>query len=263
MRHARRCLMGLLIVAAAWTGDALAATNTLVGDSYDTLPGGRVELHLNFAGGPPPQPRIFTTGNPPRIAVDFADTSNEAPRHLDIGKGSTSGVSAVSAGGRTRVVVELMREASYRTRVDGNDLVLTVNNGSEAQTTTTAATIDPTKALPSATNGPSISGIDFRRGPNGEGRVLVNFSGAGANADMRREGDRLIVNLSHVKLPAEQAQKLDVLDFATPVQSITTRADMGGGARMEIAFNGNVETSSYQTADQYVVEMPNTASCFS
>jgi type IV pilus assembly protein PilQ len=256
MRHARRCLMmGLLIAAAAWTGDAVAATNTLKGISYDTLPGGRVELHLNFAGGPPPQPRIFTTGNPPRIAVDFADTDNTAPRHVDIGKGSTSGVSAISAGGRTRVVVELMREASYRTRVDGNDLVVTVNNGSEAQTTTTASTIDPTKALPSTMNGPSVSGIDFRRGPNGEGRVLVSFSGAGADADMHREGDKLIVRLSHVNLPADQAQRLDVLDFATPVQTITTHAGMGGGASMEIAVKGNVETSSYQTADQYVVEV--------
>lgn len=256
MRHARRCLMmGLLMAAAAWAGNAAAATNTLKGISYDTLPGGRVELHMNFAGGPPPQPRIFTTGNPPRIAVDFADTSNAAPRHIDIGKGSTSGVSAVSAGGRTRVVVELMRDASYNTRVDGNDLVMTVNNGTEAQTTTTASAIDPTKALPSTMNGPSVSGIDFRRGPNGEGRVLVSFSGAGADVDMRREGDKLIVNLSHVKLPADQAQRLDVLDFATPVQSINTHAGMGGGARMEIDFKGNVETSSYQTADQYVVEV--------
>ncbi|MGN2243926.1 type IV pilus secretin PilQ [Frateuria sp. GZRR33] len=256
MRQARRCLLtGLLMAAAAWAGDAVAATNTLKGISYDTLPGGKVELHMNFAGGPPPQPRIFTTGNPPRIAVDFADTTNAAPRHLDIGKGSTSGVSAVSAGGRTRVVVELMRDASYDTRVDGNDLVMTVNNGTAAQTTTTAATIDPTKALPSAVNGPSVSGIDFRRGPNGEGRVLVGFSGAGADVDMHREGDKLIVNLSHVKLPAEQAQRLDVLDFATPVQSITTRAGMGGGAHMEIDVKGNVETSSYQTADQYVVEV--------
>jgi len=256
MRQARRCLLtGLLTAAAAWAGDALAATNTLKGISYDTLPGGKVELHMNFAGGPPPEPRIFTTGNPPRIAVDFADTTNAAPRHLDIGKGSTSGVSAVSAGGRTRVVVELMRDASYDTRVDGNDLVMTVNNGTSAQTTTTASTIDPTKALPSAMNGPSVSGIDFRRGPNGEGRVLVGFSGAGADVDMHREGDKLIVNLSHVKLPAEQAQRLDVLDFATPVQSIVTRAGMGGGAHMEIDIKGNVETSSYQTADQYVVEV--------
>ncbi|UGB38485.1 type IV pilus secretin PilQ [Frateuria soli] len=255
MRQARRCLLtGLLMAAAVWAGDAVAATNTLKGISYDTLPGGRVELHMSFAGGPP-QPRIFTTGNPPRIAVDFADTTNAAPRHLDIGKGSTSGVSAVSAGGRTRVVVELMRDASYETRVDGNDLVMTVNNGTAAQTTTTASAVDPTKALPSAMNGPSVSGIDFRRGPNGEGRVLVGFSGAGADVDMHREGGKLIVTMNHVKLPAEQAQRLDVLDFATPVQSITTRAGMGGGARMEIDVKGNVETSSYQTADQYVVEV--------
>src|SRR3546814_14322654 len=75
---------------------------------------------MDFGDGPVPQPKIFTTGNPPRIAVDFADTDNAASRHLDIGKGSTSGVSAVSAGGRTRVVVELMRESSYRSRIDGN-----------------------------------------------------------------------------------------------------------------------------------------------
>src|SRR3546814_8385357 len=105
---------------------------------------------MDFGDGPVPQPKIFTTGNPPRIAVDFADTDNAASRHLDIGKGSTSGVSAVSAGGRTRVVVELMRESSYRSRIDGNSLVLTVNNGSTDQSVTTAAMVDPTKALPSS-----------------------------------------------------------------------------------------------------------------
>lgn len=251
----RRLLTGLLIAATAWAGDALAATSTLKDISYEALPGGRVELHMNFANGPVPQPKIFTTGNPPRIAVDFADTDNAAQRHLDIGKGSTSGVSAVAAGGRTRVVVELMRDASYRTRVDGNSLVLTVNNGSAAEATTTAAAVDPTKTLPSTMNGPAVSNVDFRRGPNGEGRVLVSFSGAGANADMHREGDKLVVNMSHVKLPANLAQRLDVVDFATPVQSIATHAGMDGGARMEIAIKGNVDTSSYQTADQFVVEV--------
>jgi type IV pilus assembly protein PilQ len=256
MRQASRCLMmGLLIVGASWAGVAMAASTTLKDISYDTLPGGRVELHLNFANGPVPQPKIFTTGNPPRIAVDFADTANAAPRHTDIGKGSTSGVSAVAAGDRTRVVVELMRESSYRTRVDGNSLVLTINNGTDAQSTTTASTIDPTKALPSAANGPAVSNIDFRRGPNGEGRVLISFNGAGANADMHREGDKVVVSLDHVNLPSNLAQRLDVLDFATPVQSISTTAGVHGGARMDIAVSGNVETSAYQTADQYVVEI--------
>ena len=256
MRHASRyMLMGLLLATATWSSVALAASSTLKNISYDTLPGGRVQLHMDFGSGPVPQPRIFTTGNPPRIAIDFADTDNAAARHLDIGQGSTSGVSAIAAGGRTRVVVELMRESSYRSRVEGNSLILTINNGSSDQSVTTAATIDPSKALPSAANGPAISNIDFRRGPNGEGRVLISFSGSGANAQMARKGDKLLVTIDHANLPANLAQRLDTLDFATPVQSIVTRAGVGGGARMEIAIKGDVDTSAYQTPDQYVVEV--------
>ena len=84
MRHASRYLaMTLLAASAFWAQSAAAATATLKDISYDVLPGGRVELHMNFAEGQVPQPNIFTTGTPPRIAVDFADTTNAAPRHLD------------------------------------------------------------------------------------------------------------------------------------------------------------------------------------
>jgi type IV pilus assembly protein PilQ len=256
MRHASRyMLMGLLIAGATWANAAMAASTTLKNISYDALPGGSVQLHMDFGNGPVPQPKIFTTGNPPRIAIDFADTDNAAARHLDVGKGSTSGVSAVAAGGRTRVVIELMRESTYRSKVEGNSLVLTVNNGTSDQSMTTASIIDPTKALPSASDGPAISNIDFRRGPNGEGRVLINFSGSGANAEMTHKGDKVLVTIDHANLPANLAQRLDTLDFATPVQSIVTRVGMGGGARMEIAVKGNVDTSAYQTADQYVIEV--------
>ncbi|HWU75621.1 MAG TPA: type IV pilus secretin PilQ [Rhodanobacter sp.] len=256
MRHASRyILMGLLVVGATWTSAAMAATTTLKNISYEALPGGSVELHMDFGDGVVPQPKIFTTGTPPRIAVDFADTDNAAARHLDIDKGSTSGVSAISAGGRTRVVVELTRESSYRSRIDGHSLVLTVNNGSADQSLTTAATNDPTKVLPSSSAGPAISNIDFRRGPNGEGRVLISFSGSGADAEMTHQGDKVLVTIDHANLPANLAQRLDTLDFATPVQSIVTRTGAGGGARMEIAVKGDVVTSAYQTADQYVVEV--------
>lgn len=256
MRHASRyMMMGLIVAGATWAGSAMAASATLKNISYDALPGGAVQLHMDFGNGSVPQPRIFTTGNPPRIAIDFPDTDNAAARHLDIGKGSTSGVSAISAGGRTRVVVELMRDSSYRSKVEGNSLLLTINNGGSDQSVTTAATIDPTKALPSSSSGPAISNIDFRRGPNGEGRVLVSFSGSGANADMVHQGDKVIVNIDHANLPANLAQRLDTLDFATPVQSIVTHTGPGGGARMEIAVKGAVDTSAYQTPDQYVVEI--------
>ncbi|WP_239947354.1 type IV pilus secretin PilQ [Dyella terrae] len=256
MRQASRyVVVSLLALGAAWSNAAAAATSTLKDISYDALPGGRIELRLNFAQGPVPEPKIFTTGNPPRIAVDLPDTDNAAARHLDIGKGAATGVSAVSAGGRTRVVVELVRDSTYRSRVEGNSLVLTVNNGTDAQTTTTAATIDPSKALPSMANGPAVSNIDFRRGPNGEGRILIDFSGAGANADMKQQGDKVVVDIDHANLPSNLAQRLDVLDFATPVQQIVTKAGPRGGAHMEISVKGAVDTSAYQSGNQYVVEV--------
>ena len=256
MRHASHyVLIGLLLAGSGWASAALAAGTTLKNISYQALPGGNVELKMDFGNGPVPQPKIFTTGNPPRIAVDFADTDNASARHLNIGQGSTSGVSAVTAGGRTRVVVELMRESTYRTRVEGHSLLLTINNGAADQSVTTVATIDPSKALPSSMNGPAISNIDFRRGPNGEGRVLISFSGSGANAQMTHKGGMVLVNIDHANLPPNLAQRLDTLDFATPVQSIVTKAAIGGGAHIEIAIKGDADTSGYQTSDQYVVEV--------
>jgi type IV pilus assembly protein PilQ len=254
MHLASRCLIAVMVLGAAAWANAAAATSTLQNITYKTLPGGRVELRMNFDNGQVPQPSIFTTEKPPRIAVDFPDTANDASRHQDIGIGSTTGVSAVSAGGRTRVVIELMQASSYKSHVEGNSLVLVVNNGTIAQPVTTASTIDPSKALPSAMSGPAIVNIDFQRGANGGGRVLVNFNGPGANANMRRDSNDIIVDIPNTQLPAGQAQRLNVLDFATPVQSITPRATPGG-THLDIAFSGDVETSSYQTADQYVVEV--------
>jgi type IV pilus assembly protein PilQ len=250
----RGLIAGLLAFAClAFAGGALATT-TLKNLSYQTLPGGKVELSLVFAG-PVPQPKVFTTANPPRIAVDFADTTNSVDqRHIDIGIGATSGVSVVAAAGRTRMVVELFRASSYRTRVDGDTLVMTINNGEGTGVSTTASTIDPTKRLPVAAGAATVSNIDFRRGADGAGRVLIDFTGPGANVDMHSEGDKVLVDLSGVQVPAQFAKRLDVLDFATPVQTIDTKPQAGGG-QMVINTKGQVETSSYQTANQYVIEI--------
>ncbi|HKR76348.1 MAG TPA: type IV pilus secretin PilQ [Rhodanobacter sp.] len=267
MRHAIRCLLSLLLLAGVGLSQAVlaAGSSTLKDISYTTLPGGSVQLHLNFAGAVP-QSRIFTTDNPARIAIDFADTGTTAQRHTDIGQGATSGVSAVSAGNRTRVIVELMRPASYQSAIEGNSLVLTVANGSAPQTAavpapvqhsvTTAAIIDPSKHLPAnAAGGLSVTGVDFRRGANGQGRVLVSFSGPGADAQMRTIGDKVEVSIPNASVPANLAQRLDTLDFATPVQSINTRAGAAGGVQMTIATKGVVDTSAWQEGNQYVVEV--------
>jgi type IV pilus assembly protein PilQ len=254
MHLASRCLMTMMVFGAATWASVAAASSTLQDITYKTLPGGRVELRMNFNSSQLPQPNIFTTDNPPRIAIDFPDTTNDASRHQDIGVGTTTGVSAISAGGRTRVVIELAQASAYKSHVEGNSLVLVVNNGMQTQPVTTAATIDPSKALPSAMNGPAITNIDFQRGNNGSGRVLINFNGTGANANMRRQGDTISVDIAGVTLSPSQSQRLSVVDFATPVQSISPRST-ANGAHLDIAISGDVDTSSYQTGNQYVIEV--------
>jgi type IV pilus assembly protein PilQ len=253
MHLASRCLMTVMVLGAAAWANAATAASTLQNITYKTLPGGRVELRMSF-DGQVPQPNVFTTETPPRIAIDFPDTTNDAARHQDIGIGTTTGVSAVAAGGRTRVVVELMQASSYKSSVEGNSMVVVVNNGTQSQPMTTAATIDPSKALPSAMTGPAVTNIDFQRGANGSGRVLINFSGSGANANMHRQNGNVSVDITNAQLPAAQAQRLNVLDFATPVQSISPKSTPSG-AHVDIAYSGDVETSSYQTGNQYVVEV--------
>jgi type IV pilus assembly protein PilQ len=251
----RPCVLWMLLLLSIMLGGVAHAENTLEDLSYTALPGGKVEVTLKFAS-PASVPQVFSTETPPSIALDFADTRNGfAKRHVDIGAGATSGVSAIEAAGRTRVVVDLFRIAGYDTRVNGNNLVLTINNGVMGSTSVAAAAAkaDPTKAVSSAQQ-VEISNVDFRRGKNGEGRIVVSFSGPGAAANLKREGGTINLDLLNVKLPPNQAQHLDVLDFATPVQSIDTRAH-GSGVHMQIVAKQPFEQLAYQTGSEYVVEI--------
>jgi len=253
-RHrARRWVLGATLALTGVFAGTASAANALQNVTYDAQPGGRIELTLAFSDAAP-DPKVFTTNNPPRIAIDLPDTTNAfSSRHIDIAKGSTAGVSVVAAGGRTRVTIELFRESAYRTRAEGKNLIVTVNNGPTGATTTTAIVSDPTKALPSSAGTP-VSNIDFRRGPNGEGRVLVTLGSSATTPEMHREGDHVIVSLAGSSLPAKLAQRLDVLDFATPVQSIDSKASPGG-ARLDIRTKGEIETSAYQSGADYVIEV--------
>ena len=247
-------LMLLALLSLGFAGTSWAAGNTLKGVSYQTLPGGRVQLNMQF-DGIPPEPKIFTTSNPPRIAVDLDNTTNTmSQRHFDVGTGATSGYSVVSAGDRTRVVVELFQAASYKARVDGNDLILTVAGGTgQEDMSSTAAPANPTKVSQSP-NAVQVSKIDFRRGPGGGGKVMVSFNGPGADVNLQQGDGEVTLMLNNVVIPEKYAQTLDVTDFATPVQSISTTASANGG-RMVMQITGNVNTSAYQTSDQYVVDI--------
>lgn len=253
----RALCCGLLMLALlALTGQATAADTQLTNVQYHALPGNRVQLTLTFAGGPVPQPKVFTTAEPARIAVDLADTSNAfGKRHLDVNVGATAGLSVVSAGDRTRVVVDLLRPSNYQTHVRGNTLEMVISNGEGSSTGTRAVAIDPTKTVPATPGSAQVSRIGFRRGTKGQSQVLVDFTGTGLQSSIQQSDGQVVVHLDNVSVPAKFAKRLDVVDFATPVQTIDTKPGSNGGATMRLAVSGAVVTSSYKSGNQLVIEV--------
>jgi type IV pilus assembly protein PilQ len=245
----------LVLLVSAFATNALAE-NILQDISFAPLAGDRVQITMKFAA-PVSDPQIFATEAPARIAIDVADTRNGmAQRRVEINTGATQAVSAVEAAGRTRIVVDLFRAAGYDTRSEGNNFVLTVESGKAgagaSATTAAVAATDQTKAI--AIAGMEISNIDFRRGQHGEGRIIVTFTGQGAGVDLQRLGDKISVDIYSAKLPAQLAQRLDVLDFATPVKSIETHSK-GSGAHMDISATAPFEQLAYQSGNEYIIEV--------
>lgn len=257
LRNRAVCLVTWIALAASFSA---SAENVLQEISFVPGDGGRVEITLQLAeGGVDAQ--VFTTDQPPRIAIDLADTRNAvAQRRVAVGSGSTSAISAVEAAGRTRVVVDLFRPAAYETRMEGNSFVLSIAGGASAASMPAAGaplltSADPAKYI---AGGVEVSNIDFRRTAEGSGRVVVTFSGEGAAADMRNEGQHIIIDLPGVRVPGSLVQTLDVIDFATPVQYVES-SDTGGGTRLKLSTAGPFESMAYQTGNEYVVEVSSPA----
>jgi type IV pilus assembly protein PilQ len=239
--------LGLMLVSAHALAD-----NVLQDVRYTAAPGGKVDITLQFAS-PVGEVQAFTTDDPPKIAIDLPETTSTfAKKRMVIGSGATSAVSAVEAGGRTRVVVDLLRPAGYTTRASGNLLVVTVDAGSvQAAGASMAQAADPAKR---STASATVSNIDFRRGDNGAGRVILRFDSASVAPDMRNDGKQVVVDVANAAIPEALRRRLDVTDFATPVVSVEPRSN-AGGTRLVINTNGAYDSMAYQTGNEYVVEI--------
>ena len=246
-------LVGLLGTLALIAGN-LAMANTLQEISYATATDGSVRIILHLAE-PAAGAQSFTTEDPPRIAIDLPDTANNVvDRRIVVASGATNAISAVEAGGRTRVVVDLFDRTTYQAYADGSSYVIDIAPlaGATAADSTPGLAADPAKRV--AGNNPSITNVDFRRTPEGGARILLQLSSENVLADLRTDGQSVVVVLQDVDVPMALRQKLDVTDFATPVQSIeTTQYDNGSQVRVAVA--GAFETMAYQTGNEYVLEI--------
>jgi len=240
----------------AITGQAIAQANRLESVEASSLPGDQVEIRLQLSD-PAPQPLAFTVDNPARISFDLPGTSIAmASRRVDVKKGVLDTINAAEANGRTRVVMNVDRLVPYETRVDGNSIIVTLAAApaARAEPSSSPALSQTASRATAVPGGRSVTKVDFRRGTDGSGRVVVELTDPRANVDLRQEGGRIVVNFNGAAIADSLLRRLDVVDFATPVNTIDTLR-VGDGTRLVIAANGDYEQIAYQTDNFYTIEV--------
>ena len=250
-------LKGAAIAAVAsllllTVGQALAQ-NSIENVTVSKGSSGRTIVRFTLKAPLPNPPAGFAINNPPRIALDFPDTANGLGKSSqEIGDPALRSVNVVQAGNRTRVVFNLNKPQSFETQVEGNTVVVTLN-----ETAAVAAQTPTVSRFAEARPGEAahaLRDIDFRRGRNGEGRIIVDLSDTTTGIDIRQQGKTLIVDFIKTSLPRNLERRLDVGDFATPVMTIDT-FEQAGNTRMVIEPKGLWEHSAYQTDNRFIVEV--------
>jgi type IV pilus assembly protein PilQ len=249
--------LSFVLATLATAVDALAqgATRRLEAIEVQPLPGQRLELRLRLNDAAP-EPMSFTIDDPARIAIDLPDTVIALPnRRQDVNLGALTTILAAEANGRTRIVLNLTTLVPYTTRVDGSSIVVEVGGDGAQPTFSATPRTQPATPAAAASAGPrSINNIDFRRGPDGAGQVIVELNDPRTTVDVREEGGRIVVDFDNTDLPMELLRRLDVTDFATPVATVDAlRA--AGTARLVITPSGNYEQVAYQADNVFTLEL--------
>jgi len=284
---AGRLGLGLALLLSSLAGQVLAAD--LQALNVASLPGDRVELKLTF-DQPVAVPKGYTIEQPARIALDLPGVANKlGTKSRDLGNGNARSVTVVEAGNRTRLIINLTNLASYDTRVDGRNLYVTIGGTAGRQvaaaqgsltpnlpraaapaTVTAPATGSVARTVAPATpatssvaaitasrpplRGKAIRHIDFQRGPQGEGNVVIDLSETGINPDIQEQGGKIRLAFAGTQLPEELRVRLDVKDFATPVQFVNASAD-SGGATIVIEPTGTYDYLAYQTNNRLTLSV--------
>ena len=259
VRFSSYMLIFSALLASAGASAQDADKNLLESINTSTQQGGKVIVRANFKVPLSSVPPGFTVANPARIALDLPNTANGLGKStVDIGQGDVRSISVVEVANRTRMVLNLSRSLNYTAVLDGNALVLTIDAASQSVNKENAQVVKFAEPAPvSSTQRQSIRDVDFRRGNNGEGRIIVDLSSSGIGIDIRQQGRNVIVDFVNTSAPRNLIRRLDVNDFATPVKTVDL-VDQGGNARMVIEPRGLWEYSAYQTDTQFIVEIKQT-----
>jgi type IV pilus assembly protein PilQ len=245
-------LVGATLLLVLGAGAALAQENAIESITANQQ-GSNVVVNIAMKNAPAKLPIGFSITNPARIALDFGATANATGKSAqEINLGDVRGINLVQAGERTRLVLNLKRPLNYAAAIDGKSVIVTVEGSGGVAQAVNASGLPVGEARPS---GPQVlRDMDFKRGPNGEGRIVVDLPHSQVAVDVRQAGNKIVVDFFKTGLPPSLRRRLDVTDFGTPVTRVTT-APQGDNVRMTIDAHGLWEQSVYQSDTQLVIDV--------
>ena len=254
-RKMSRFSAALVLMAGLVCSSQAAAENLIRAISGSSQGGGDV-VRVEFSEPIAAQPAGFAVQAPPRVAIDLPGVTNGLGRSMvELGQGNVRSVNVASAGDRTRLVLNLKQAANYRTQIQGNVMLVLLDGAQAGPTASPGAGGQPVHFASSQNQEQlAIRDIDFRRGPDGAGRVVVSLADTQVGVDLRQQGQTLVVEFLRSTLPEKLRRRLDVSDFGSPVQSVST-VQAGDRVRMVVEPRGAWEHSAYQTDTQFVLEV--------
>lgn len=244
-------------VALGWIHMAAVAaeSNRIEAINVASQQGGQIVVKVTLAQPLPNPPAGFAINNPPRIALDFPSTVNGLGRNSqDVREGELRSLNVVQVGDRTRLVMNLGKALGFETKVTGREVLVTLQGTASAAAATGGSTISHFAESTGGAQKHSVRDIDFRRGGAGEGRVVIDLSDNSTGIDLRTQGRTIVIDLLKTSLPKNLERRLNVVDFATPVQSIEAFRQ-GDNTRIVIEPKGQWEHAAYQTDSRFILEV--------
>ena len=232
--------------------DQSGLTNKIESVDYSTLPGGRVSIRVKTTQPLANPPAGFTLTSPARIALDFPKVGNGlAKNNIAADAGALKSVTLAQGKDRTRMVLNLTKNVGYSASVTGNEVTVLL----QANAVTSAVNVETKFSEPvRGANAVAINNVDFARGKNGEGRIIVDLSDPSAGINIKQKGKLIEVDFINTDVPANLQRRLNVTNFNTPVLYVDTMKQ-GKNGRMVIEPKGNWEQSAYQADTKFIIDV--------
>jgi len=254
----KRLLLTLCVVNGLFLSLGLKAQVALENVEFVSIPGGLLEIELDF-DGTPPEPGVFEIETPSRLVMDFADVENLLDQsRFTVNSRIADSVTIVDSGNRVRMIVNLAQPTSYVTAVQGSNMVVTVGDSSSVASSSPQA---PRDNLPVSNSG-DINSVDFNRDEEGSGQIVINLANDNIVGNLNRTGNTLELEFLNSEIDDELQMRLDVTDFATPVRNVDIYRE-ASSVMVVAEMISNFDYLAYQSSGQYVINVTPVAGALS